>query len=360
MKNIYKKLIIWIIKQFSFEEKLASLNKIINHRKDNNKIQTILGYFTDYHGKKYKLIEGLRDEIKPNWESASKKKNYKNNISNEAVKDQLNNSKSQLDMLERLISIHSIKINPEMDILEIGAANGAGTFQIASKKPKSIIGSDIVEYQINQTVNAHIDKKSKELERECYDLSRQKVGSFFNKEILNIVSFLEDDICQSKIKSNSKDLIFSWDTLEHLSNPQNAFKEMFRILKPGGFTFHQYNPFFSLNGGHSLCTLDFLWGHVRLSSSDFENYLKQFRPNEYEVALSFYKNNLNRMTINQLKKYISLAGFEFVTFFPNVNFENYYMVTEKIYADCKHNYPLLELIDLVSPEIWIGLKKPFI
>ena len=62
---------------------------------------------------------------------------------------------------------------------------------------------------------------------------------------------------------------------------------MYRILKPGGFAFHQYNPFFSYNGGHSLCTLDFC--HVRLSAKDFERYLKQFRKEEYEMAMNFYK-----------------------------------------------------------------------
>ena len=33
------------------------------------------------------------------------------------------------------MSMHSVKISQEMDILEIGAANGLTTFQIASKKP---------------------------------------------------------------------------------------------------------------------------------------------------------------------------------------------------------------------------------
>ena len=52
---------------------------------------------------------------------------------------------------------------------------------------------------------------------------------FFDKKTKELVSFVEDGICNSKIKSNSKDLIISWDTLEHLNNPQKAFEEMFRI-----------------------------------------------------------------------------------------------------------------------------------
>ena len=129
------------------------------------------------------------------------------------------------------------------------------------------------------------------------------IGELFDKKTKGIVSFIEDDICNSRIESSSKDLIVSWDTLEHLNNPQKAFEEIFRILKPGGYTFHEYNPFFSFNGGHSLCTLDFMWGHVRLSSADFQNYLKQFRPYEYDLAMRFYEKNLNRMTSNQIKDF---------------------------------------------------------
>ena len=172
-----------------------------------------------------------------------------------------------------------------MDILEIGAANGLATFQIASKQPQSVVGSDIVQYQINQNVIREENQQIKEQESNHLNKARKKVGEFFDKKTKEIVSFIEDDICNSRIKSNSKDLIVSWDTLEHFNNPQKAFEEMFRILKPGGYTFHEYNPFFSFNGGHSLCTLDFMWGHVRLSTKDFQKYLKQFRPLEYDLAM---------------------------------------------------------------------------
>ena len=192
------------------------------------------------------MIEGLRDKIKPGWEGSLKKKNYENIPSNEAVLDQLYYSKSQFNKLERLMSIHSVKISQEMNILEIGAANGPTTFQIASKQPQSVVGSDIVQYQINQNVIREENQQTNEQESNYLNKARKKVGEFFDKKTKDIVSFIEDDICNSRIKSSSKDLIVSWDTLEHLNNPQKAFKEMFRILKPGGYSFHEYNPFLVL------------------------------------------------------------------------------------------------------------------
>ena len=59
-------------------------------------------------------------------------------------------------------------------------------------------------------------------------------------------------------------------------------------------------------------------GHVRLSTTDFQKYIKQFRPLEYDLAMRFYNENLNRMTSTQLKQYIKIAGFEQIMFFPHI------------------------------------------
>ena len=354
-----KRILIYLIQKFSLNERLASLNKLVNYKANNPQVEEkVFGYFIDSSGSEHKLIEGLRDKIKPGWKGSLKKKNYENIPSNEAFLDQLHYSKSQFNKLERLMSIHSVKISKEMNILEIGAANGPATFQIASKLPQSVVGSDIVQYQINQSTIRKGNQKINEQETNYINKTRKKVGEFFDKKTKSIVSFIEDDICNSRIESSSKDLIVSWDTLEHLNNPQKAFKEMFRILKPGGYSFHEYNPFFSFNGGHSLCTLDFMWGHVRLRTTDFQKYLKQFRPLEYDLAMRFYNENLNRMTSNQLKQYISKAGFQQIMFFPHIYVQNYFDLNEKIFVECKNNYPSLELVDLVSPALYIGLKKP--
>ena len=359
MKIFLKRFLIYLIQKFSLNERLKSLNKAVNYEDKNPQVKDkVFGYFIDSFGSEHKLIEGLRDKIKPGWEGSLKKKNYENIPSNNDVIDQLHYSNSQFNKLERLMSIHSVKISQEMDILEIGAANGLATFQIASKQPKSVVGSDIVQYQLNQSVLGKESQQIKQNENKYIKKTRKKVGGFFDKKTNDIVSFIEDDICNSRIESSSKDLIVSWDTLEHLNNPQKAFEEIFRILKPGGYTFHEYNPFFSFNGGHSLCTLDFMWGHVRLSSADFQNYLKQFRPYEYDLAMRFYEKNLNRMTSNQIKQYIKIAGFEQIMFFPHIYIENYFEINEKIFAECKENYPSLELIDLVSPALYLGLRKP--
>ena len=65
---------------------MASLNKLVNNEVNNPQVkEKVFGYFIDSFGSEHKLIEGLRDKIKPGWEGSLKKKNYENIPSNEAV-----------------------------------------------------------------------------------------------------------------------------------------------------------------------------------------------------------------------------------------------------------------------------------
>jgi SAM-dependent methyltransferase len=191
------------------------------------------------------------------------------------------------------------------------------------------------------------------------DLSclRDAYSSNLDKQTARKVSFLEDDICSSSLRSESADVVMSWEVLEHVTRPEDAFRQIARILKPGGFAFHEYNPFFSMNGGHSLCTLDFPWGHARLNAADFERYLDEIRPGEKSVSLSFYRNNLNRMTLSELKLYVQKAGLTLLSLLPWCSREHLAAVSSENLSQCKRVYPSVELMDLISPTVWILLRK---
>ena len=171
------------------------------------------------------------------------------------------------------------------------------------------------------------------------------------------VSFMEADICTSSIPSDSVDIIFSWEVLEHVTDPARAFSEMYRILRKGGVAFHEYNPFFSLSGGHSLCTLDFLWGHARLTDADFERYLDGLRPDEKSVALSFYRNNLNRMALADLHRHVGDAGFSPLSILPWQRRKHLELVTRDALSQCREVYPQATVSDLISPFVWTLLLK---
>ena len=103
MKIFLKRFLIYLIQKFSLNERLASLNKLVNYEINNPQVkEKVFGYFRDSFGTEHKLIEGLRNKIKPGWEGSLKKKNYENIPSNDAVLDQLYYSKSQLNKLEKI------------------------------------------------------------------------------------------------------------------------------------------------------------------------------------------------------------------------------------------------------------------
>lgn len=194
-----------------------------------------------------------------------------------------------------------------------------------------------------------------EVNEELLKVRKQLADHFHNSDK---VIFEDDDICNTKLIPNSFDIICSFEVLEHLHDPKKAFESFYSLLKDGGYTIHHYNPFFSLNGGHSMCTLDFLWGHTRLNEEDFERYIKEIRPNEIEKALSFYEKGLNRMTLSDLRDNITSSGLEVVSIIPFTKEQHLKMVDQEILEQTQNHYPDLTILDLIAPIILIIAKKP--
>lgn len=84
------------------------------------------------------------------------------------------------------------------------------------------------------------------------------------------------------LKNDLVDVIYSTAVLEHIQRPELAFKEMFRVLKPGGIAIHAWNPFTSLTmGGHDIgIPFYYPWSHLRLSQEEHIQKLKEVCFNE--------------------------------------------------------------------------------
>ena len=264
--------------------------------------------------------------------------------------------RSKLQVITSFLDTFGLTIEGKR-VLEIGAYDGVTAYALAAAGAGSVTGIDIAAYYINQTSDEEVNqesiaKKNRELEEK-----RNGYRRIVGEQIGIKVSFHEDDICASGIASDSVDIIFSWEVMEHVANPAAALNEMYRMLRPGGIVFHEYNPFFSINGGHSLCTLDFLWGHARLTAADFERYLDQFRLEEKRLALSFYNKNLNRMTLFDLQRYICEAGFTPLSVLPWSKRKHMELLTKDALKQCVDVYPQSTIVDLISPFVWVMLRK---
>ncbi|MFT5890064.1 MAG: ubiquinone/menaquinone biosynthesis C-methylase UbiE [Dokdonia sp.] len=317
----------------------------------------VFGVFTDSFGNSIKLLSGLRDRIKPSWRvminpAYTVIKAPSRDTMEQKIKDQT----KALTRIENFLQTQSLSFVGK-EILEIGAYDGSSAYAFASFGAKRVLATDMAAYYINQTPGGIVSKDEVAKKNIELNQTRDAYSTVIDQKDATKVSFVEDDITVSSVASESMDVIVSWEVLEHITNPNDAFKEMARILKPGGFAFHEYNPFFSVDGGHSLCTLDFPWGHARLSDADFEKYIEEFRPNEKDVSLSFFKNNLNRMTLSHLTDSMKQNGLEPVSIIPWYSEDDQAALTNSMLNQCKQIHPTVEHVDLVAPIVWVLCKK---
>jgi len=304
-----------------------------------------MGVFVDSGKRSHILYQNLREIIKP---GSSKASSIKPIVKNNAFYLQkLEEADLDLASIHPLIQATGKKLENAV-VLEIGCDIGSFCCTLAKHGAEQITGTDTSEYKSSSTNDdRRLIQTTLEDERKLLvDLSKS-----------TSVVFKEDDICKSSLPSDTFDIVFSFDVLEHLSNPKNAFFHIQRILKPGGIAIHRYNPFFSINGGHSACTLDFLWGHVRLNSEDFVKYLEQIRPHELEYAKAFYFNGLNRMSLRDMKDFSTEVGLEVLGSLQFGKEQTMRMFNRDIWEECHVNYKNICMEDLVSSKVVVIQKK---
>ena len=313
--------------------------------------------FTDSYGNQHELQPAWRRMFHPNWESMLKPQSIQIKDKEGCIQS-INYWINKLLMVEKYLNFYKFSL-VNKKLLEIGTDEGPTVFALAHLGALNVTGSDVSKYYIHQDQSKEVTDQNLKETFAALTLARNAYKEVLDPATGLKTSFIEDDICNSKIESNSLDGILSFEVLEHLTDPQAAFREMARILKPGGFAFHEYNPFFSVGGGHSLASADFPWGHARLNSDDFKKMISDFRPNEIEASLRFYHQCLNRMSLKELKVMATSAGLEINALIPWFNMDHLRLVTKEILDQIKNIYPDIDLNDLISPFVWIVLEKPF-
>jgi len=344
---------------------ISILKYIIDKVKRNRLIQNIfespfelekyeqLGEFTDSSGYIHQLYNGLRSKIKPGWERMVE--NKKMNAANANIAKLKSNSYVTVEKLESYLKTFGRSIT-NSQILEIGCHSGSVSFAMAERGAGNVIGSEFNGYKTSSISRDTPNSESKLVEVNEYLAElRKRLGEIYSTN--NNIQFVNDDICNSNLKENSFDIVCSWEVLEHLHDFKKAFITISKLLKIGGLSIHVYNPFFCINGGHSMCTLDFLWGHTRLNETDFVNYIEQIRPNEFEKAIAFFKNGVNRMTLDDLKTSINGSGMKIHGIIPFTKEQHLRMVDEHTLKQTKINYPNVKLIDLVAPTVLVITER---
>lgn len=313
--------------------------------------------FFDRFGFGHALIPGYRSRIKPGWETM---------LSDQPVSRSEGEIRVQLkELLARirlgLRMLEMMGCSPVgKDILVVGCDQGAEVAYLAAAGAAVVTGSNYdgsAGGRASRTDNRLTMLDAASPMHPVLIASLRDLGGLRSFEQAR-VSIVEDDIAASAFEDESFDIICSWRTLEHLIQPASAFCQMIRLVRRGGLVFHEYNPFFCIDGGHSLATLDFPWGHARLDASDLERYLDTFRPNEKTLAMEFYQSALNRMSISQMESFAREAGFEMEALVPRARTEDLMEVTQAVLNSVRRIYPFVTLNDLVCRVVRVVLRRP--
>ncbi|MEM1331309.1 MAG: class I SAM-dependent methyltransferase [Planctomycetota bacterium] len=244
-------------------------------------------------------------------------------------------------------------------VLVVGAEDGAEALALLARGAATVTGTDHGDAfvddarrrerdEVRQRVVAVAKEAAAALSWDSDHLARVHEG----------VRYEIDDLCDSSLPDGAFDLIVSWQTLEHIPDVPAAMRETSRLLAPGGLAYHEYNPFFAIDGGHTPVTLDFAWGHARLDRADIARFLREHRSEEADEAMSFLDSALNGASQRDVRSAIEAAGLETCAWIPRFRPEDALGVTPEILGAVQRLYPSVQLIDLTSRIVRCVLRRP--
>ena len=316
---------------------------------------TAIPPFRDRHGTVHPLDPTLRDRLKPNWRTMCDPATAAAQPTDDVLRWRVRKAAKSVIELERVLAL-TADVSPTGRILEIGCYDGSAAFELSRRPGTTVVGSDLARYYVAQRPG---QPEAEAVAAEEANLASMRERARRVADVaVGRVEFVEDDITASTLEPASIDLIVSFEVLEHVARPPDAFAAMARLLRPGGLMYHDYNPFFSSIGGHSLVTLDMPWGHARLDDGDVGRYLAEVRPTEADQALRFFQDSLNRMTLADLRADIDAAGLELLAVIPWYQRALLPTATPQVLAEVRRNHPSATLDDLLATFVVVVARRP--
>ncbi len=136
-----------------------------------------------------------------------------------------------------------------------------------------------------------------------------------NRSTIEGHAHLVGDALSIPLTDNSVDLVFCASLIEHVSDPGRLLAEIRRVLRPGGYAYVSFPPFYSPRGGHEFAPFHLLGERlaVRLAPCVHRHpiwvrslYGANDQPDAYSEA--FKQWGLYRMTISHAKRLINGSG----------------------------------------------------
>ncbi len=172
------------------------------------------------------------------------------------------------------------------------------------------------------------------------------IGADINAEALAIgratfgdkIKFLQSTSSTIPLPNASVDIIYTIDTVEHLSKPEELFAECHRILRPGGLFFIHFQAFYGPYGSHLEDIIPFPWANAVFSMDTLLDVAAHlYESPDYKVACYYrdektgerkpnpyldkakWREFLNHITIRRFRKTIKKTPFT-VLHLENIGF----------------------------------------
>ncbi|MCE2510418.1 MAG: class I SAM-dependent methyltransferase [Alphaproteobacteria bacterium] len=121
-------------------------------------------------------------------------------------------SQRVVELQERILAENGFPLTRESVILDFGCGSGRHVYEHLDLGYKNVFGYDVRNY---------VDlRKPEDIERFRFD----------EKDRITRIPFPDDTF----------DFVFSTSVFEHVLDPEIAFREIYRVLKPGGVSIHDF------------------------------------------------------------------------------------------------------------------------
>ena len=185
-------------------------------------------------------------------------------------------------------------------VLDLGCNRGYLLHSFLQHEKFEAIGADLVSYYLKDAVRDYGDA----------------------------IQFVQSTPTSVPLPSDSVDIVYTIDTIEHLSKPKEMLSDVFRVLRPGGVFLVHFNPWLNPHGSHLDDIIPFPWAHAVFSMTTLLNVAERLydspvyktscyyldasgnkKPNPYKDR-TIWDNYLNFMTIGRFNSLLRELPFE--------------------------------------------------
>jgi ubiquinone/menaquinone biosynthesis C-methylase UbiE len=161
------------------------------------------------------------------------------------------------------------------------------------------------------------------------------------------VTFIQSPAENMPLANNSVDFIFSYNALEHFTDPQKVLIEIHRILRPDGYVYIDFDPlYFSPRGLHAYRKINIPYLQILFKAEDLQKYADTKKlhwdelpyVNAYTITKfrSMFESLNDKFANKKYEEILDISGLNIIKKYPscfkkeNIAFENFIISGVKI------------------------------